>query len=32
MYIQAILDKVERKHMQNIYGIHDWEDSEDFLK
>jgi nuclear GTP-binding protein len=31
-YIQAILDKVERKHIYDIYGIAEFEDSEDFLK
>ena len=31
-YIQAILDKTEKKHIYDIYGIHTWIDSEDFLK
>jgi nuclear GTP-binding protein len=31
-YIQAILDRVEKKNIQDVYGIHEWEDSEDFLK
>lgn len=30
-YIQAILDKVEKKHIYDIFGIRDWEDSEDFV-
>ena len=32
MFVQAILDKVEKKHIYDVYGIPDWEDSEDFLK
>ena len=32
LYIQAILDKVEKKNIYDIYGVPDWEDSEDFLK
>ena len=31
-YIGAILEKVERKNIQDIYGIYEWEDAEDFLK
>lgn len=31
-YIQAILDRVENKNIIDIYGIMEWEDSEDFLK
>jgi len=30
-YIQAILDKVLTKHIQDIFGINTWEDSEDFI-
>lgn len=32
VFIQAILDKVEPKHIYDVYGIPDWVDSEDFLK
>lgn len=32
IYIQAILDKVDPKHIYDIYGVAEWEDSEDFLK
>mmetsp|Transcript_17787 Transcript_17787/g.30133 ORF Transcript_17787/g.30133 Transcript_17787/m.30133 type:complete len:172 (-) Transcript_17787:77-592(-) len=32
VYIQAILDKVQPKNIQDVYGIQEWEDSEDFLK
>ena len=31
-YIQAILERVEHKTIYDIYGIAEWEDSEDFLK
>jgi nuclear GTP-binding protein len=31
-YIAAILERVEKKNIYDIYGIHEWEDSEDFLK
>ena len=31
-YIGAILEKVERKNIQDNYGIYEWEDAEDFLK
>jgi len=31
IYIQAILDKVEKKHIVDIYGVHTWTDSEDFI-
>lgn len=30
-YIQPILDKVLVKHIQDIFGVHSWEDSEDFV-
>ena len=32
VFIQAILDKAEKKHIYDVYGIPDWVDSEDFLK
>ena len=31
-YIQPILDKAEKKHIYDVYGIPEWIDSEDFLK
>lgn len=31
MYIDAILEKTERKNITNVYGIHDWIDAEDFV-
>jgi len=31
-YIQGILDKAEKKHIYDVYGIPEWVDSEDFLK
>lgn len=31
-YIGAILERVEAKKIYDIYGVHDWLDSEDFLK
>ena len=31
-YVPAVLEKVEKKNIYDIYGIHEWEDSEDFLK
>jgi nuclear GTP-binding protein len=31
-YIQAILDRAEKKHIYDVYGIAEWVDSEDFLK
>ena len=30
-YIQPILDKVDKKHITDIFGIHHWEDAEDFI-
>ena len=30
-YIQAILDKVAPKHITDIFGVHSWTDSEDFI-
>ena len=30
-YIQAILDKVATKHITDIFGVHSWTDSEDFI-
>ena len=32
VYIDAILKKVEKQKIINIYGINDFEDSEDMLK
>ena len=32
MFVQPILDKVEKKHINDVYGIMEWGDSEDFLK
>ena len=32
MFVQPILDRVERKHIYDVYGIPDWVDDEDFLK
>lgn len=31
-YVPAILERIEKKSIYDIYGIHEWEDSEDFLK
>jgi len=31
-YIGAILERVERKKIYDIYGVHEWEDAEDFIK
>ena len=31
-YIQPILERVDQKNIYDIYGIVEWEDSEDFLK
>ena len=31
LFIQAILDKVEHKHIVDIFGVHSWQDSEDFI-
>ena len=30
-YIQAILDRVQTKHITDIFGVHSWTDSEDFI-
>jgi nuclear GTP-binding protein len=30
-YIQAILDRVQTKHITDIFGVHSWIDSEDFI-
>ena len=32
IYIDAILQKTEKKHIYDIYGVREWEDYEDFLK
>ncbi len=31
MHIPALLEKAEKKYIQQIYGIDDWEDYEDFI-
>lgn len=31
IYIEAILQKTEKKHITDVYGIHEWKDSEDFI-
>ena len=31
-YIDAILQKTERKHIYDVYGVRDWVDYEDFIK
>lgn len=31
IYIQGILDKVDKEHLKGIYGVQDWVDCEDFL-
>jgi nuclear GTP-binding protein len=31
IYIQGILDKVEKEHLKGIYGVQNWVDCEDFL-
>ena len=31
-YIGDILDKAEKKHIYDVYGIPEWTDAEDFLK
>jgi nuclear GTP-binding protein len=30
-YIQAILDRVQKKHITDMFGIHTWQSSEDFI-
>merc|ERR1711990_1210431 len=30
-YIQPILDRVDKKHITDIFGVHSWQDSEDFI-
>ena len=32
VYIPALLDRVQKKHIQRIYHVNDWTDEEDFLK
>lgn len=32
IFIQTILDRAEKKHIYDVYGIPEWIDSEDFLK
>lgn len=31
LYIQAILDQTQHKHIADVYGIQEWADSEDFI-
>lgn len=31
IYIQGILDKVDKDHLKGVYGLQDWENCEDFL-
>lgn len=31
-YIGAILDKTEKKHIADVYGVYDWVDVDDFIK
>ena len=31
-YIQAIIDRTERKHLVDCFGINDWTDHEDFIE
>lgn len=31
VYIEAILQKTEKRHIVDIYGVPDWEDAEDFI-
>jgi len=31
IYIQGILDRVEKEHLKGIYGLQDWDNCEDFL-
>ena len=31
-YIQGLLDRVEKKHIYDVYGIPEWIDGDDFLK
>ncbi len=30
-YIQGVLDKAKKEHLQKLYKVEDWEDSEDFV-
>jgi len=30
-YIQAILDRMEMKHIIDLFGVQKWTDSEDFI-
>lgn len=30
-YIQPILDKVNKKHIADIFGVHSWQSAEDFI-
>jgi len=32
LYVGPILERVEHKNIYDIYGVHEWEDTEDFLK
>ena len=31
-FIQPILDRIEKKHVYDVYGIAEWLDADDFLK
>jgi len=31
IHIPALLEKADKKYLQQIYGVDDWEDYEDFL-
>lgn len=31
-FVQPILDRIEKKHIYDVYGIADWIDGEDFIK
>lgn len=31
IFIQALLDKSEKKHIVDIFGVHNWTDAEDFV-
>ena len=30
-YIQAILDRVQKKHLTDMFGVHSWINAEDFI-
>ena len=31
LFIQPILDRVEKRHIADIFGVHSWTDYEDFI-